>query len=244
MTKIGKSAFVSCNDLKSITLNSMVKSIGKKAIGFDLESGNKYSKIDNVIIYTPISSSNAAYKYAKKNGITVVGITAKLKSIKLESSSVEYTGKAIKPSITVKDSYGNTVKKKFYKVTFKNNKAVGKATIIVEGKDPYTGTISKTFKIVPKKTTLSSVNSKKSKQIVVKWKKNTSGSGYEIQYSSNKKFTSGTTKVVTISKNKTTSKTIKNLQSGKKYYVRVRSYKKVSGTKYYGAWSSVKIIEV
>lgn len=70
--------------------------------------------------------------------------------------------------------------------------------------------------------------------------------GYQIQYSTSKKFSKKTTKAVTIKNNKTTSKTIKKLKAKKKYYVRIRTYKtvKVNGknTKVYSSWSKVKTV--
>ncbi len=62
--------------------------------------------------------------------------------------------------------------------------------------------------------------------------------GYEVQYSTSKKFSSAKTKKVT--SNKTTSVTLKSLKAKKTYYVRVRTYKTVDGKKYYSAWSSHK----
>ncbi|MGN0521072.1 MAG: fibronectin type III domain-containing protein, partial [Eubacterium sp.] len=70
----------------------------------------------------------------------------------------------------------------------------------------------------------------------------TQTTGYQIQYSTSSKFTSKTTKTVTVSKNKTTSKTISKLKAKKKYYVRVRTYKIVSGKKIYSAWSKAKTV--
>ena len=90
-----------------------------------------------------------------------------------------------------------------------------------------------------KTTKLKSAKNAKGKKIVVKWKKNTAGNGYQIQYSTSKKFAKGN-KTKTISKNKTTSYTIKKLKKKKTYYVRIRTYKKVSGKTYYSGWSSVK----
>ena len=80
--------------------------------------------------------------------------------------------------------------------------------------------------------------------MTVKWKKQTKQTtGYQIQYSTKKKFTSGT-KTATIKKNKTTSKKITKLNKNKKYYVRIRTYKtvKVNGKsiKIYSSWSKVK----
>lgn len=51
-------------------------------------------------------------------------------------------------------------------------------------------------------------------------------------------------KTKTISKNKTTSYTIKKLKKKKTYYVRIRTYKKVSGKTYYSEWSSVKKVKI
>ena len=70
----------------------------------------------------------------------------------------------------------------------------------------------------------------------VTWKKNSAVSGYQIQYSTSKKFTSA--KTVTVKGYKTTSKTIKSLKAKKTYYVRVRTYKTVNGKKVYSDWSA------
>ena len=94
-------------------------------------------------------------------------------------------------------------------------------------------------KVTVKKTTLKSAKNAKGKKLVVKWNKNTAGNGYQIQYSTSKKFANGN-KTKTISKNKTTSVTIKGLKKKKTYYVRIRTYKKVAGKTYYSSWSSVK----
>ncbi|MCH5315980.1 MAG: fibronectin type III domain-containing protein [Eubacterium sp.] len=107
----------------------------------------------------------------------------------------------------------------------------------------YKGTVKKTFTIKPKSTSLKSVTSKKKKSIKVIWNKQaTQTTGYEIQYATNSKFTKNK-KTVTVSKNKTTSKTISKLKANKKYYVRVRTYKTVNGKKYYSSWSKYKTVK-
>lgn len=60
-----------------------------------------------------------------------------------------------------------------------------------------------------------------------------------IQYSTSSTFKSGD-KTVTVTSYKTTSKTISKLAGGKKYYVRIRTYKTVGKTKFYSAWSAKK----
>ena len=80
------------------------------------------------------------------------------------------------------------------------------------------------------------------KKLTVNWKKISKATGYQIQVATDKKFTKNK-KSVTITKNKTISKTIKKLKSKKKYYIRVRTYRKVAGKKVYSSWSSVKNIK-
>ena len=71
----------------------------------------------------------------------------------------------------------------------------------------------------------------------VKWKKK-SVTGYQVQYSTSKKFTSKTSKTLKVNKAKTTSKTVKKLKAKKKHYVRVRTYKTVKKKNYYSKWSA------
>ena len=152
-------------------------------------------------------------------------------------SNKSYTGKNITQSITVKYN-GKTLKNGTdYTVSYSNNKKIGTATVKIAGKGSYTGTITKMFKINPAKQEIQKLTAK-SKAFFVDWAQKGSATGYEIQYATNSKFTSA--KKVTITNKKTDTKTISKLSGKKKYYVRVRSYTTVKGTKYYGAWSSVK----
>ncbi len=88
---------------------------------------------------------------------------------------------------------------------------------------------------------------KAKKSFKATWKKVSGVKGYQIQYSTSKKFTKKTTKSVTIKKNKTTSKTVKKLKAKKKYYVRIRTYKnvKLNGktVKVYSSWSKAKTVK-
>ena len=73
----------------------------------------------------------------------------------------------------------------------------------------------------------------------VKWKKKSSITGYQIQYSTNSKFKKGN-KSIKIKNAKTGSKKITKLKSNKKYYVRIRTYK----GKKYSKWSKVKSAKI
>jgi hypothetical protein len=154
-------------------------------------------------------------------------------------SNKSYTGKNITQSITVKYN-GKTLKNGTdYTVSYSSNKNIGTATVKIAGKGSYTGTVTKTFKINPAKQEIQKLTAK-SKAFFVDWAQKGSATGYEIQYATNSKFTSA--KKVTITSNKTDKTTISKLSGKKKYYVRVRSYTTVKGTKYYGAWSASKSV--
>ena len=154
-------------------------------------------------------------------------------------SNKSYTGKNITQSITVKYN-GKTLKNGTdYTVSYSSNKNIGTATVKVTGKGSYAGTITKTFKINPAKQEIQKLTAK-SKAFFVDWAQKGSATGYEIQYATNSKFTSA--KKVTITNKKTDKTTVSKLSGKKKYYVRVRSYTTVKGTKYYGAWSASKSV--
>lgn len=123
-----------------------------------------------------------------------------------------------------------------------SGKITKKASTKSEGKKVYRckicNKIIKTEKI-PKTSSIKNAKSLKKKQVKVYWKKDSKVSGYQILLATNSKFTKGK-KTVTVKGYKTTSKTIKSLKSKKTYYVKIRSYKTVSGKKVYGAFSKVK----
>lgn len=121
-------------------------------------------------------------------------------------------------------------------------KGCGTASITVATvADSQYDSVKKTIKITvkPKKSTITSLTSKKKAQMVLKWKKDSKASGYEIVYSYN-----GKSKKVDVKKNRTTSATIKKLKSKKTYSVKIRAYKKIDGKKIYGDYSKVKKIKV
>ena len=94
----------------------------------------------------------------------------------------------------------------------------------------------------PNKVTIKSLSTT-SRKIKVNWKKvSGSATGYQIYWSDDSKFRHIISKT-NISKTSTVSYTGKNLNKGKKYYVKVRAYKTVNGKKYYGSWSGAKSIK-
>lgn len=150
-----------------------------------------------------------------------------------------YTGKELTPSITIKDG-DKKLKcgwKNDYTVSYENNKDIGTATVTINGRGSYTGTKTLTFRIVPKKTTLSAKFGKTSggwKRATLSWKKSLGADGWEIQYSENGgKFT----KFVTVKGDKLSARL--KYPEGAVEKFRVRPFTEVNGKKVYGAWSNI-----
>ena len=173
----------------------------------------------------------------KKQKITKVSSTYK------KSVGQSFT---LKPKAKGKITY-KTGNKKVATVNSKGKvtvKGTGKATITVTAKA--TSTYSKSVKKitvygVPKKPEMKKLTAGK-KKFTVQWKKDKKADGYQVQYSTDKKFKKNV-KSVNVSK-KSTKATVKKLKKRKTYRVRVRSYKKINGKKYYSGWGKVKSVKV
>ena len=109
------------------------------------------------------------------------------------------------------------------------------ARALARGRHPSSGSEK-----IPKKTSVTGFTPRK-KAFTVKWKKQAvQTTGYQIRYSL--KSTMKSAKTVTVSRNRTLSKTIKGLKAGKKYYVQVRTYKKIGTKKYCSNWSTKRSV--
>lgn len=95
--------------------------------------------------------------------------------------------------------------------------------------------------ICPPGTSIKKISPKR-RGFSVKWKnkdKDKLISGYELAYSTSSKFKQSKTTTITYKKSNTKA-TVDGLKGGKKYYVRIRTFKKVKGKKYVSKWSKVK----
>ncbi len=204
--------------------------------------------------YTLKYADNVTVGYGK---VTVVGIgdyegsvdkTFEIKtlaklgiSIKLSKTKFVYNGKAQKPKVTVKVK-GKKMATDKYSVKFAaGSKKVGKYSVEITINGDYSGTIVKTYVINPKAPKLKGVKAGK-KAVTVKWAKVAKEiSGYQIAYSTKKNFKKSV--VVKVTSKKAVTKTIKKLKANTKYFVRIRTFKKVGKTTFKSAWSKAKSIK-
>ena len=152
-----------------------------------------------------------------------------------------YTGKPVKkPAVTV--MYGEEQLKEGTDYTLAYDtkaKEIGAYRLKVRGMGQYTGTKSVTFKIIPKGTAFTEVTGG-NHQITLKWKKQKNITGYQLQYGREKDFSDG--RKITAGKGDT-SATIKKLEAGKTYYVRIRTYATVEDMKFYSEWSEPEAVK-
>ena len=176
----------------------------------------------------------AANAVTAKNFVKTYSTTAKTFALGASAKGGTLTYASNSKSVTVTKAGKVTIKAKF----------IGNAAITITAQNAnYNQAIKRiTITVNPNKTALSSAKNSASKKMTVKWKKNAAGSGYQIQYSTAKNFKGA--KTVTIKKNKIVTKTIGGLKKGKKYYVRVRTYKAVGKLKFYSGWSTVKKVAI
>ena len=164
-------------------------------------------------------------------------------TVTLSATKYTYDGKEKKPSVKVTDSNGKVISSSNYSVTYASGrKEVGRYSVKLDFKGNYSGSITKTFDIVPKATSLKSAKSVKKKAIQLVWSKVAGVSGYEVQVSTDKNFKKGIKSYTAASKY--TKGNVNNLKGGKKYFVRIRTFKTVKyggkSVKLYSAWSKAK----
>lgn len=190
---------------------------------------------DAVTADTVFDKDTTVFAHWKKN---VVSATP---SVKLSTSAYTYNGKVKTPGVKVSVN-GTVLTKDNYSVSYgKGRKNVGKYAVKVTLKNDYAGSKTVSFKINPPKSAVKKLKKgKKSFTVYVK-KQSKQTSGYQVQYSTSKKFKSPKTKSLTSYKK--TKLKVKKLKKHKKYYVRVRTYKKVGKAKYYSSWSSAKSVK-
>lgn len=199
---------------------------------------NQYPGVATVTIY-----GTGYYKGTATIHFKIIKKTERFVSnVKLNRTSYTYTGKSIRPSVTVTVN-GKKIGANAYKLYYRNDKNSGIGTVQVRGIGKYSR-INKTltFKILPPKTLLTGLK-KANRSFTASWKKNIQATGYQIQYAADSRFIKER-KTVTVGKQSAIRYKISGLKNKKTYYVRIRSYKRVGKKVLYSSWSTVKKIRV
>ncbi len=153
------------------------------------------------------------------------------------SSSVDYTGKAVTPAVTVKSSGKALTKGKDYTLTYSSNILPGTAKVTVKAVSGsgYKGSVSKSYSIVIPKTKVSYSPTSSSAKLT--WTKVNAATGYIVE-----KYDSSTKKYVSLKVTSALSFEVKKLPSGKPLTVSVTPYVRASGKVYKGTATKIVVL--
>lgn len=193
---------------------------GEKALDFTIQKASGAVTAANVT-RTAANKPQSFSIGAKAKGGAKLSYQSSAKSVTVDGKgkvtiAKNFTGKAI---ITI--TAGATANYK---------KAVKKITVTVKAAPA---------SVKPAKTALTGASvSAKSRKMALRWKKAANAAGYQIQYATNRKMKGA--KSLNVPGGAKTSKTIGKMAKGKKYYARIRSYRKNAGKTVYSGWSGVR----
>ena len=167
----------------------------------------------------------------KEFKITPIKFDDKKVSVSLEKSSFVYNGQAITPVVYVAYNHNYLIQNTDFTATYSNNNAPGVATVKIKGIGNYSGSISKTYIILPEKIASVSIKKDSATSAVISWSAASKVSGYEIL-----KFDSAKNAYVHLThvSNSQTSYKVSSLKNSTAYYYQVRAYKTVNDKNYYG----------
>lgn len=193
----------------------------------------KYS--NNVDVGTVKATITGINNYSgtavKEFKITPIKFDDKKVSVSLEKSTFVYNGQSITPVVYVAYNHNYLIQNTDFTATYSNNNAPGVATVKIKGIGNYSGSISKTYIILPEKIASVSIKKGSATSAVISWSAASKVSGYEIL-----KFDSAKNAYVHLThvSNSQTSYKVSSLKNSTAYYYQVRAYKTVNDKNYYG----------
>lgn len=193
----------------------------------------KYS--NNVDVGTVKATITGINNYSgtavKEFKITPIKLDDKKASVTLEKSSFVYNGQSITPVVYVAYNHNNLIQNTDFTATYSNNNAPGVATVKITGIGNYSGSISKTYIILPEKIASVSIKKDSATSAVINWSAASKVSGYEIL-----KFDGAKNAYVHLAyvSSDQTSYKVSSLKNSTAYYYQIRAYKTVNDKNYYG----------
>ena len=216
----------------------------QESVTYDEATGRLSATVPVSIKITASCGAGTNYTATPEGGVSYIlnvkGCNLKDCSVKLSSSAPAYTGKAQHPKVTVKTKAG-TILKEGTDYTLKYSagcKKIGTYKVIVTGRGGCIGTVSRSFKVVPKAPgslkAAKGASYKGSYRIYkVSWGKVSGASGYQLKRTVKKSATS------------TVGSGVRSLsiawEKGTTVKVQVRAYKSVGGARYYSAWRTITV---
>ncbi|MBR6874424.1 MAG: Ig-like domain-containing protein [Ruminococcus sp.] len=219
---------------------------GDETLVKDIDYTVSYSNNTNVgtASITVTGKGRFSGKTVKNFTVKALGLNSSYAVMSIPYSSYTYTGKAIKPALTLKFKDGSVIPTSEYMLSYASNIKVGTAKIYVI---PKSGNLSssgfKEFVVKPAKNEITSLSSGRN-SFTLSWTKATEGaSGYQVLYSKSQDFSEDVHSFSTRTLSSLSQRFTLLPRTGETWYVKVRSFVEINNTRY-GNYSAVKKIKI
>ena len=260
---IGEGAFYYCNNLSDVYFVGTKEEWNEISIGYDNECLTNATIHYECCESAPVEGHKIEKKNVIKAGFANDGYTGDEFCVncnkpfsegkivcsvapRLNRKTITNCGTVQRPLVFVYDRYGKQLTyKKDFVVDYSNwgSVNIGRYTVTVILMGDYSGSVTYPYYINPRPTTFLPSSKGGFKGVKngfkLKWNKQSDQiSGYQIQYATKSDFSNAAS--YWASNPDQTSATITGRASGKRYYVRIRTYKKINGSTFYSDWSKGK----
>lgn len=178
------------------------------------------------------------YKGTKKVSYTIVKRSVRSATCHYKKTR-SYTGRWVKPNVTLKVGKVKLKKNRDYTLVYRNNLQIGKASVVIRGMGNFTGKKTITFKIVPQTPKIQKLKKNK-KSFVITYSSGKMVHGYQMEVSTASSFAAKKTQKYILNGNRFEAF---GLKKGT-YYIRVKAYYSKKGKRYESGYTSKRKIKI
>ena len=222
---------------KAIKGNETVKD-GKEVLDSGKDYKASYQNNKNLGKATITIKGIGNYKGTKKVSYTIVKRSVRSVTCPYKKTR-SYTGRWVKPNVTLKVGKVKLKKNRDYTLVYRNNLQIGKASVVIRGMGNFTGKKTITFKIVPQTPKIQKLKKNK-KSFVITYSSGKMVHGYQMEVSTASSFAAKKTQKYILNGNRFEAF---GLKKGT-YYIRVKAYYSKKGKRYESGYTSKRKIKI
>lgn len=222
---------------KAIKGNETVKD-GKEVLDSGKDYKASYQNNKNLGKATITIKGIGNYKGTKKVSYTIVKRSVRSVTCHYKKTR-SYTGRWVKPNVTLKVGKVKLKKNRDYTLVYRNNLQIGKASVVIRGMGNFTGKKTITFKIVPQTPKIQKLKKNK-KSFVITYSSGKMVHGYQMEVSTASSFAAKKTQKYILNGNRFEAF---GLKKGT-YYIRVKAYYSKKGKRYESGYTSKRKIKI
>lgn len=222
---------------KAIKGNETVKD-GKEVLDSGKDYKASYQNNKNLGKATITIKGIGNYKGTKKVSYTIVKRSVRSVTCHYKKTK-SYTGRWVKPNVTLKVGKVKLEKNRDYTLVYRNNLQIGKASVVIQGMGNFTGKKTISFKIVPQTPKIQKLKKNK-KSFAITYSSGKMVHGYQMEVSTASSFAAKKTQKYILNGNRFEAC---GLKKGT-YYIRVKAYYSKKGKRYESGYTSKRKIKI